>query len=111
MVASTPPATRPMNWPAIAAIPLIPRARPRWLDGNASVRMAAELANRKAPPTPCTMRIRMIQSAPLEPVKGVAASRSEPPVKITNPALYMRTRPYRSPSHPNATTSTAVTSR
>jgi hypothetical protein len=50
MVASTPPATRPMNWPAIAATWLVPRANPRWSAGNASVRIAAELAVSMDPP-------------------------------------------------------------
>ena len=45
-----------MNDPAMAAIELRPSAVPRRLLGNASVRMAVELANRNAPPMPCTMR-------------------------------------------------------
>ena len=36
----------------MAATLLMPRAMPRWLAGKASVRMALELAKRKAPPTP-----------------------------------------------------------
>ena len=35
---------------------LIPSAIPRWLAGNASVRIAAEFASRQAPPIPCTTR-------------------------------------------------------
>jgi hypothetical protein len=31
-----------MNWPAIAAIWLMPSAKPRWRAGKASVRIAAE---------------------------------------------------------------------
>ena len=50
--ASTPPTIRPMNDPAIAATWLMPRASPRRLDGNASVRMAVEFANSMAAPTP-----------------------------------------------------------
>ena len=45
-----------MNDPAMAAIAFTPRAVPRWLAGNASVRMAAAFANRNAPPMPCTTR-------------------------------------------------------
>ena len=61
--ASTPPRIRPMNEPPIAATPLIPRARPRSFCGNASVRIAEELAKRNAPPTPCPSRMTMIHSA------------------------------------------------
>jgi hypothetical protein len=49
--ASTPPRTRPMNEPAIAATWLMPRAMPRCRAGNASVRIAVELAKIIAPPT------------------------------------------------------------
>ncbi len=49
--ARTPPSIRPMNWPEMAATWLIPIAMPRWLDGNASVRIAGELAISMAPPT------------------------------------------------------------
>ena len=45
------------------------------------------------------------------PVSQVAASRIEKTVKIANPALYIRTRPYMSPRRPKLTTSTAVTTR
>ena len=41
-----------MNEPAIAATMLTPSAVPRWLAGNASVRIAVELAKSIAPPTP-----------------------------------------------------------
>ena len=54
--AKRPPTTRPMNDPLIAATLLIPSASPRWFAGKASVRMAAELATRKAAPTPCMTR-------------------------------------------------------
>ena len=46
---------------------LIPSAIPRWLAGKASVRIAAELASRKAAPTPCTMRKTIRYSAPVAP--------------------------------------------
>ena len=58
-----------------------------------------------------TKRMTMIQMAPAGPSNGVAARTSEPTVKMAKPALYMRTRPYMSPSRPKATTRTAVTSR
>ena len=41
-----------MNEPLTAAMPLIPIAMPRSSAGKASVRIALELANRNAPPTP-----------------------------------------------------------
>jgi hypothetical protein len=49
---STPPSTNPINEPAIAATMLIPSARPRCVGGNASVRIAEELAIRNAAPIP-----------------------------------------------------------
>ncbi len=73
--------------------------------------MAAEFANRNAPPMPWTIRMAMIQSAPAVPMNGVKASRIEPIVKIRKPPVYILTRPYRSPSQPKATTRTAVTRR
>jgi hypothetical protein len=111
IAARTPPTTSPTNWPARKEMPLMPKARPRCSGGKASVRMACEFANRNAPPTPCTRRMKMIQIAPAGPVNGVRARSSDPTVKMTKPALYMRTRPNMSPRRPNATTSTAVTSR
>ena len=39
-----------MNEPAMPATWLVPSARPRCSGGNASVRMAEELANSSAPP-------------------------------------------------------------
>ena len=56
-----------MNEPAMAAMAFMPRAVPRWLAGNASVRIAVELANRNAPPIPCTTRQMISQSAPAVP--------------------------------------------
>ena len=49
---STPPRMSPMNEPLTAAMPLIPIAMPRSSAGKASVKIALELANRHAPPTP-----------------------------------------------------------
>ncbi len=46
-----------MNDPEMAAPLLIPSARPRWLVGNASVRIAAEFAMSIAAPRPCTTRM------------------------------------------------------
>jgi hypothetical protein len=51
------------------------------------------------------------QRTPGVPVIHVAVSRTEKIVKIANPALYIRTRPYMSPRRPKLTTSTAVTTR
>ena len=41
----------------MAATLLIPRARPRWLEGKASVRIAAEFAMSMAAPRPWTTRM------------------------------------------------------
>ncbi len=95
----------------MAAIAFRPRAVPRWLAGKASVRIAAELANRNAPPMPCTIRQMMSHSAAGTPLIQVTARKMEATVKMTNPRLYILTRPNMSPSRPNETTSTAVTTR
>ena len=100
-----------MNEPAMAAIELMPSAVPRWVAGNASVRMAVELANRNAPPMPCTIRHRISHSAAAVPCCQVMVRKSEPTVKIAKPMLYIRTRPNMSPSRPKLTTSTADTTR
>ena len=74
-------------------MPLIPIALPRSSGGKASVRIAVELANRNAPPTPWNTRITMIQMAPACPMSQVTDSRIENSVKTAKPRLYMRTRP------------------
>jgi hypothetical protein len=66
---------------------------PRWLCGKASVRIADELANRKAPPTPWPTRITISHSAADEPVIQVTDRSSEKIVKIANPSVNIRTRP------------------
>jgi hypothetical protein len=71
--------------------------------------IAPELANSIAPPTPCPIRMPISHSAPALPFSQVAASSSENSVKTAKPRLYIRTRPYMSPSRPKLTTSTAVT--
>jgi hypothetical protein len=73
---STPPRIRPMNDPAMAAIEFSPSAVPRWLAGNASVRIAVELANRNAPPIPCTTRQMISHNAPATPCIQVTVSRA-----------------------------------
>ena len=82
-----PPATRPMNWPAMAATWLVPRANPRWSAGNASVRIAAELAMSMDPPTACHTRQPISQSAPRAPWYGSNDSRIEATVNTAKPAL------------------------
>ena len=62
--ASRPPSSRPTNWPEMPAIWLMPSAMPRWLAGNASVRIAAEFAISIAPPNACTTRQPISHSAP-----------------------------------------------
>jgi hypothetical protein len=109
--ASTPPTTRPRNEPAMAATPFMPSARPRWLAGKASVRIADEFAIRKAPPTPCTIRQPISHNAAASPSNQVTASMIDDTVKTAKPRLYILARPYMSPSRPKLTTSTAVTTR
>ena len=91
--ASTPPSIRPRNEPPTAAMPLIPIALPRSSTGKASVRIAVELANSSAPPTPWNTRMMMIHSAPPDPARNVTDSRIENTVKTAKPRLYIRTRP------------------
>ena len=98
-----------MNEPAMAAIEFRPRAVPRRLAGKASVRIAVELANRKAPPMPCTIRQMISHKAPATPCCQVMVRKIDAIEKIAKPMLYIRTRPNMSPSRPNDTTSTAVT--
>ena len=56
-----------MNCPLIPTTLLIPSASPRWVEGNASVRIAAEFPIRKAAPMPWTIRKPISQSAPAPP--------------------------------------------
>ncbi len=109
--ASRPPATRPRNCPASAAIWLTPSAMPRCSRGKASVRIAAEFAVSMDPPTACTIRQPISHSAPAPAWNGSNDSATEAALKITKPMLYIRTRPNMSPSRPSVTTSTAETSR
>ena len=51
----------------------------------------------------------MISLAPAGPVLQVRDSMTEPKLKITNPRLYILTRPNMSPMRPTVTTSTACT--
>ena len=85
--ASSPPSSSPTNWPEIPAIWLMPRAMPRLLAGNASVRMAAELAISIAPPNAWTMRKPISQSAPPPPSSGSRDSAIDATVKTTKPRL------------------------
>ena len=77
----------PMNEPAMAATWFSPRARPRWLVGNASVSSALELAISMAPPTPCRMRPAMIHQAAAEPCSQVSASSTENTLNTAKPRL------------------------
>ncbi len=56
---------------------LMPRAIPRWLEGKASVMIAAELASRQAAPTPCTIRNTIRNIAPARPVSQSTVRISE----------------------------------
>jgi hypothetical protein len=95
----------------MAAIMFTPMARPRSWTGNASVRMAVELAISRAPPIPCTTRQTISHIAPAGPVHGHNDRASDAALNTAKPALYIRTRPNMSPRRPNVTTSTAVTTR
>ncbi len=76
-----------MNCPETAAIWLMPRAMPRLLAGNASVRIAAEFAISMAPPKACTSRHKISHSAPEGPLYGSRESAIEAAVKTTKPRL------------------------
>ena len=102
---------RPRNDPAMAETWLMPSAMPRWWAGNASVRIAVELANSIAPPTPCPIRITISHIAPEPPVKGSTDSSTEKTENTRKPRLYILTRPYMSPRRPSVTTRTAETTR
>ncbi len=82
-----------MNWPEMPATWLMPMAMPRWLNGNASVRMAGELAISMAPPTAWMIRNPISHSAPPGPVSGSNGKASAPAAKTAKPRLYIRTRP------------------
>ena len=111
MVASRPPTTSPRKRPAMLATLLSPSAMPRWLVGNASVRMAPELAEMFAPPMPWTIRNTMSHMAPAAPLSQSTLSITEAIAKMRKPRLYIRTRPNMSPIRPRLTTSTLVTMR
>ena len=100
-----------MKDPAIAATWLSPSASPRSRAGNASVRIALELAISIAPPTACRIRMPISHQAAAVPCSQVTDSRTENRAKIANPRLNIRTRPNMWPSRPKLTTSTAVTTR
>ena len=100
-----------MKDPAIAATWFSPSARPRSCDGNASVKIALELAISIAPPTACKILIAISHQAAAVPCSHVTDSITENSAKIANPRLNIRTRPNMSPSRPKLTTSTAVTTR
>ena len=85
--ASRPPATRPMNMPASAAIWLVPSAKPRRSGGNASVRIAAELAISIDPPIACRNRQPISHSAPCVPWNGSNDSRIDAIVNTTKPRV------------------------
>jgi hypothetical protein len=85
--ASTPPSSRPKKVPVSIPIWLMPMARPRWSGGKASVRMAAELAMRKAPPTACISRKKISWRAAPLPWPWTKKHSTDPTVKIANPAL------------------------
>ena len=98
-----------MNEPAMPATWFSPSASPRWSCGNASVRIALELAISIAPPTPCRIRTMISHSAAAVPCIQVSESSTEKKANSAKPRLNILTRPYMSPRRPKLTTSTAVT--
>ncbi len=82
-----PPMSRPRKEPATAATMLTPSAIPRWLAGNASVRIADDEDISMAPPTPCTTRQAISQIAPPERSNGSNDSATAATVKTANPRL------------------------
>ena len=78
VVLSNPPTMSPMKEPDTAATALIPNAMPRSCCGNASVRMAVELAKIIAPPTPWMRRKKMSSSAAAGPDMNTVESRIDP---------------------------------
>jgi hypothetical protein len=82
MSTSAPPSTGPMTSPTAATMVLVPMATPSCSRGKASVTIAAELAKRNAPPSPCRIRQR-ISSMPLveKPApREAAANTTKPPI-------------------------------
>ncbi len=79
--------------PATPTMLLMPSAMPRWLLGNASVRIAGEFAKRNAPPTPCPRRMPTMNAPAAAPWSQFTDSSTENSVKMAKPRLYMRTRP------------------
>ena len=84
---STPPISRPRNDPATAATMFTPSAMPRWLDGNASVRIAPDDAISIAPPMPWITRQPISHNAPASSSNGSKDSAIAAAVKTTNPRL------------------------
>ena len=100
---SQPPSTGPITRPTAATIVLVPMASPSCSRGNASVTSAPELANTRAPPTPCTTRHTM-RAVP----ESARPAPSEAIVKRAMPATYSRLRPSWSPRRPAGRSSTVL---
>ncbi len=96
-----PPSTGPMTSPIAATIVLVPIAMPSCSRGNASVTIAAELANRNEPAMPWRIRHR-ISWVPLsaKPAPNDATANN------TKPPIYAFLRPNWSDSRPALSTST-----
>ena len=71
----------------VPAMMLNPSAMPRWDTGNASVRIAVELAMSIAPPTPWTSRRAIRTRAPPGPLTGEKARPIEATVKTRKPGV------------------------
>jgi hypothetical protein len=65
----------------------MPSAKPRCSAGNASVRIAAELAVSMDPPNACSTRQPISHSAPWLPLNGSNDSSTDAAVNTANPAL------------------------
>ena len=84
----TPPSTMPSTAPLVQPRERYPNAVPRTLGGNVSAMIAPLLACISAPPIAWIPREKISQDMP-----GENPQKSEPRVKIPNPALNIRLLP------------------
>ena len=96
---SMPPMAGPHIMPSETNVETMPRARPRWSEGNASVTMPMLFAIALATPMPCTARAAMSTGSMVETPQS-----SEPAVKSATPAWNRRTLPNVSPRRPKTRT-------
>ncbi len=98
----TPPSTGPSAVATPATAPQMPKAEPRSLPWNVPASSAREVANRIAPPIPCTARDRISISW-----SCATPHSSDPAVKTASPMTNRRRLPYRSAREPEVSRSAA----